>query len=243
MKKLIVLPIIFIFIALQLSAQKSRDVIYLKNGSIIYGTLTEIFQGQYKIKGTDGSLFIFNADEVERYAKESEGFEGRKRGGLGFSLEGGFLVGAQSTEYDAPFSFNSVISYTTDTKNLLGIGTGAEFLGKTYTPLFFEYRRLFRDTKASPFLFFRSGVMLYLGKDDDSYNNYYPQYYLVKDYSGGATVTAGCGISWAGQEVETYLSFAYRYAQTSYVQSEYSQHDVTYKNNFNRLEIKFGFKF
>jgi hypothetical protein len=45
------------------------------------------------------------------------------------------------------------------------------------------------------------------------------------------------------QEIETYLSFGYRYAQTSYMELNYNNQDVTYKNYYNRLEAKFGFKF
>jgi hypothetical protein len=56
-------------------------------------------------------------------------------------------------------------------------------------------------------------------------------------------LAVGTGISWAKEDMETYLSFAYRYAQTSYKQNNYNDIIYTYKNNYNRLEIKFGFKF
>ena len=66
---------------------------------------------------------------------------------------------------------------------------------------------------------------------------------MRKDYKGGASLGIGTGISWAKEESETYLTFAYRYAHTSYQQDDYNNVTYTYKNNFNRLEIKFGFKF
>ncbi len=55
--------------------------------------------------------------------------------------------------------------------------------------------------------------------------------------------TIGTGVSWAGNGVETNLSFAYRYARTGYIQSEYNQPNVTYTTNYNRLELKLGFRF
>ncbi len=72
---------------------------------------------------------------------------------------------------------------------------------------------------------------------------YNPYNYYPKDYKGGASLGLGTGISWAKQDIETYLSFSYRYAQTSYKQGSYNDVTYTYKNNYNRLEVKFGFKF
>jgi hypothetical protein len=239
MKKSIFFAILLIICAVNSYGQKSKDVLYLRNGSIIYGTLMEISNGQYKLKGSDGSIFIYSTGEVEKYAKEVPAFAGRKKSGMTFGLEAGLMVGAQSNEYKAPFSFNAIAGYTIEKKNTLGIGSGAEFLGKTFIPLFFEYKYTFRDKKVSPFLFARSGILMHAGPDetDDIY------YYNNKDYKGGATLTFGTGLSWAGEDIETYVSFAYRYAQTSYVQTEYNQQDVTYENNYNRLEVKFGFRF
>jgi hypothetical protein len=240
MKKISFISILLFITVLQSSGQKVKDVIYLKNGSMIYGTLIEISNNQYKLKGSDGSIFIYSSDEVDRYAKEAPEFAGRKKAGMTFALEAGLLVGAQTNEYKAPFSFNVIAGYTIEKKNSLGIGSGAEFLEKSFIPLFFEYRYTMRDRRVSPFLFLRSGILMHVGSDDDTDNTNYD---IKQDYKGGASLTFGTGLSWASEEVETYLSFAYRYAQTSYVQKEYNQQEVTYENNYNRLEVKFGFRF
>jgi hypothetical protein len=63
MKKFLSFVTILIFITLPLSAQKLKDALYLKNGSIIYGKLLEITDDKYKIQSSDGSLFIFSSDE------------------------------------------------------------------------------------------------------------------------------------------------------------------------------------
>jgi hypothetical protein len=239
MKKFSFLSILLIITVFQLSGQKAKDVLYLKNGSMIYGNLMEITNDQYKLKGSDGSIFIYSSAEVDRYAKEIPAFAGRKSSGMTFALEAGLMIGAQSNEYKAPFSFNAIAGYTIEKKNMLGIGTGAEFLGKTFVPLFFEYKYTFRDKRVSPFFFARGGYLMHVGPDDESDDYYYNN----RDYKGGATLTFGTGLSWAGEDVETYLSFAYRYAQTSYIQTDYNHQDITYENNYHRLEIKFGFRF
>jgi hypothetical protein len=240
MKKNLILLIMLTMITIPLSAQRAKDALYLKNGSVIYGKLLEISDNKYRIQTSDGSLFNFQSDEVDRFLKESPHFDGRKTSGAGFALEAGLLVGSQNSEFDAPFSFNIIVNYTSGTKNILGLGSGVEFMGSTYSPVFFEYKRLLNDRKTAPFIFFRGGALIHTGGNDeiDPYNSYYP-----RDYKGGASLAAGTGISWANEDMETYLSFAYRYAQTSYKQDNYNDITYTYKNNYNRLEVKFGFKF
>jgi hypothetical protein len=241
MKKHLIFIIMLTITLLPLSAQKTKDAIYLKNGSIIYGKLLEISENVYRIQTIDGSIFNYPANEVDKFLKEMPRFDGRKTSGVGFVLEAGLLIGSPNSEYVAPFSFNLLVNYTTATKNIIGVGSGVEFIGSTFSPVFAEYKRLFNEKKTAPFVFFRGGILLHAGGDEgDEPNN---PYYYPKDYKGGATFTIGTGISWAREDIETYLSFAYRYAQTSYSQKDYSNVTYTYENNYNRLEVKFGFKF
>jgi len=241
MKKNLIILILLTMIALPLSAQRTKDALYLKNGSIIYGRLLEIADEKYRIQTLDGSLFSFSSGEVDRFVKELPRYDGRKTSGFGFVIEAGLLIGSPESEISAPFSFNIIGNYTSGTNNIFGIGSGVEFFGSGFAPLFFEYKRLFNDRKTAPFIFFRGGTLFHTGGDDETYdynNSYYP-----RDYKGGASLAIGTGISWAKEDLETYLSFAYRYAQTSYKQKNYNDIVYTYKNNFNRLEVKFGFKF
>ena len=243
MKKHLVIVILLTIISLPLAAQKKKDALYLKNGSIIYGKLVEITDNQYKIQSSDGSMFIFPMTDVERFVKESPLFTGRKTEGFGIALEAGLLIGSQNTRYPAPFSFNFMVNYTLDTRNIFSAGTGVEFLGTPFTPLFLEYKYMLKDSKTCPFIFVRGGGILHMGSDDfNSYDNQYDR----KNFRGGPSFTLGTGISWAKEDVEPYLSFAYRFTSTSYDQKTWNNgdyYDYTYKDRYNRLEIKFGFKF
>ncbi len=243
MKKLLLLVIILIFTVITVSAQKKKDVLYLKNGSIIYGKLMEANDNQYTIKTPDGSIFIFSSTEVVKFVNETPQYDGRKKRGAGFAMEGGFLVGAQSSQYKAPFSFNIIGNMTLNTRNIFGIGSGVEYLGQPFTPLFLEYKYLFSDKKTTPFIFFRGGRLFHLREESKTDYYTYPQYNYTKSYSGGGTFTLGTGISWAKEYGETYLSFAYRNAHTSYSQNNNNQVRETFRFDYNRLEIKFGFRF
>lgn len=243
MKKHLEIAIMLIFFVLPLSAQKTKDVLYLKNGSMIYGKLVEATESQYKIRTEDGSIFIYPVTEVEKFVNEPLRFDGRKKDGFGFALEAGFLVGAQHSEYTAPFSFNFMGNYTSNTKNIFGIGSGVEYIGQSYMPVFAEYKHFLSDRKTTPFMFVRGGRLFHLNGEEQSSDYYYPSYNNTRSYSGGFSFTLGTGISWAKDENETYLSFAYRNAHTSYIDKNSSGMATTYNNTLNRLEIKFGFMF
>ena len=243
MKRKLILAILMICIPLILPAQKLKDALYLKNGSLIYGQLVEVTDATYKIRTSDGSLMIYPASEVEKFSQSPVYFEGRKAQGFSFSLEAGLLVGSQGSRFNAPLSFNILAGITSNTKNITSFGSGVEFIGRPYTPFFIEYKYVVNNNKTSPFLFLRGGAVVPFGGEESSTTtpNYYD--YGPKDYKGGLSFAFGSGISWAKPDHETYLSFAYRYAHISYTQSEPSRGDVSYEDSLNRLEIKFGFKF
>ena len=241
MKNYLVVFILLMISIFNISAQKSKDVLYLKNGSIVYGNLLEIVSDQYKIKTSDGRIFVFSASEVEKFSMEIHQFSGRKSEGIGFALEAGILLGSQDTEYEAPFSFNFLGGYTLNTKNIISAGSGVEFFGKPYIPLFLEYKYLVNEKRVTPFIYLRGGGVMHLGSDSEEYDVY--NQYEPYNYKGGLSLGVGTGISWARDDYESYLSFGYRYAHTSYQKKEYAQTESTYENIMNRLEIKFGFRF
>jgi hypothetical protein len=49
----------------------SVDILYLKNGSIIRGQVTELNSSAVKIKTADGSLFVYSMNDVDKMVKES----------------------------------------------------------------------------------------------------------------------------------------------------------------------------
>ena len=242
MKKKIFIIIILVISTLQINAQKPKDVLLLKNGSMIFGKLVEVNSDHYKMQTSDGSILIFPLQEVEKFTKEIPDFDGRKTTGFTFSLESGILIGSQNAKYSAPFSFNLLAGITSNTKNITSLGSGVEFIGRPFTPIFVEYKHIINNYKSSPFVFGRGGVVLPLGGDGEINTDFFP-YTGEERYKGGASFTFGTGISWAKTDYETYLSFGYRYIHTSYTRKEYNIGDVTYNNTLNRLEVKFGFKF
>ena len=70
MKKIITLLLLINF-TFTFAQDKTRDVLYLKNGSVIKGSITEMNPSTgIKIKTSDGSLFVYKMDEVLKTEKE-----------------------------------------------------------------------------------------------------------------------------------------------------------------------------
>jgi hypothetical protein len=96
MKK-IFLVLFLAFAFLSIESQTTRDVLYLKNGSIIYGSIVELIPDQQvKIKTSDGSIFVYQYADILKITKEemAPGVE------KGFHMHDGFYL---SFGYGASF--------------------------------------------------------------------------------------------------------------------------------------------
>ncbi len=71
---------IFLCAAAFAAAQEFEDVVYLKNGSVVRGTITaqELFpENSVTIETADGTTFVFKEDEIERITQERVGERGK----------------------------------------------------------------------------------------------------------------------------------------------------------------------
>jgi len=129
---------IAIFFCSNVFAQQGQyqDVIYLKNGSVVKGMITEFAPTKsYTIKTADGSIFVFKVEEIEKIAKElipnsansnrainSDSFVAGYRG----VIEGGF--GASSGSYGLnTVCFAISNGYQFNKKLYAGIATGLNY--------------------------------------------------------------------------------------------------------------------
>jgi hypothetical protein len=240
MKKILFLLIAFLVISSQTFAQQGRDALYLKNGSIVYGKLIEIKDGQYTIRTTDGLLFTFSSGEVEKFILGEQSMSKEVRindpNGFGFGIESGLLIGAGGENFPFLFSCNVMAAYTFGNLNTFSFVTGAELFDQVYMPLMMEYRFTILKSNISPFIYVRGGGLVSLSVDDE-----------YEDYKGGWTLGGGTGFKWPLAVYESYVRFGFRYGYTvcdkNYSDGGDSRFDYTYQSNFYRIEIKWGVKF
>lgn len=162
MKKLFAL-LFFVFISIVSFCQNNyQDVVYLKDGSIIRGTIIE--QVPYKlikIETTDRCVFVCKIDDIEKLTKETIQFKkkiildnsGLKPGYKGI-VELGYQIGMGEYGLDR-LKFNLVNGYQINPYFSVGIGTGLRYYFNSKAaliPVFSDFRANFMDNKVSPFL-------------------------------------------------------------------------------------------
>src|SRR4051812_46840298 len=76
------------------SAQHNRkDIVYLKNSSVVKGIILEMIpNGTIKIETTEGSLFVFKMEEVEKMEKEIVSGRGHSRNHKGDSTRNAQII-------------------------------------------------------------------------------------------------------------------------------------------------------
>ena len=68
----VLVPCLIVLATAPLFAQQMEDVVYLKNGEIVWGTIVEQIPGEsLKIQTADGSVFTYAMDEISKIVKES----------------------------------------------------------------------------------------------------------------------------------------------------------------------------
>ena len=71
----------FVALAFTMNAQQYQDVVYLKNGSVIHGIITEQIPNQsLKIETKDGSVFICDMNDVAKITKDFQVNEEKNQG-------------------------------------------------------------------------------------------------------------------------------------------------------------------
>jgi hypothetical protein len=163
-------------------------------------------------------------------------------------FENGFLIGNPEGQYPKPFS--SHLSFVKSFKNLyLGIGSGAEVIGRTYIPFFADIRYL--PFKSKPlFVYGKGGYNICLSNEykevDNTYYGYdsYWPYPTTTDYKwyGGTLAEAGFGIVLIMKNWDTSVSIGYRYQKTKYENTD-TTNKHTYENYYHRLALRIGFWF
>jgi hypothetical protein len=165
MKKLLFITLLFISNLLY-SQTIYQDVVYLKNGSKIKGVIIEqIPSVSLRIETTDGSVFVFKMEEIEKMTKEAtllkkdisseqniKSSEGLKKGYKGI-IDIGYQIGIGDYGMDR-LKFNFINGYQFNPNISIGLGLGLRYFivdGTAYVPIFTDFRTTFLDNNISPY--------------------------------------------------------------------------------------------
>lgn len=223
MKKYLILTVLAVLCLTAAQAQQYTEVVYLKNGSMIRGTVVEQVPGEsFKIRTADGSIFVYRMDEVQKITKEqSRGVSNSTWNGKKYRghLDLGYLINARPGG-----SILNRVELTTShgamvlPKLFVGAGIGLTYfhdIDAFTLPIFANVRATFPLNKAYIFADGRVGYAMGLTDSNDN-GLYWAQ-------------SVGVGI----RKIELSLGYL----------SQYVPIGDGYNFNLGALAIRFGVRF
>ena len=234
--------LVFSCLAIPLLAQKKgwQDVVYLKNGSIIRGELTEDpGNGTVKIETIGRNLFVFTAAEIEKVSRDlvRPAFKYPFTTGYLNMTEAGLSVGnssAWNSGRHVDISLQTFNGYQFASYFALGLTAGMDaYTGITLLPLGIGLRGDLAKTKNRPYYSFDAGYAL------DWLNN--PR--LSGNRQGGFFWSPGAGMKLSGKTNRAFLiSLAYR-RQASSLEMPFRNGTSITENKFKRVLFRMGMSF
>ena len=192
MKK-IVICLFALMISTMAFVTMAQDVVYLKNGSVIKGSVIEMIPNQsIKVQTADGSLFVYQMNEVDRIERDAQKQNNQVEEVTDDYLERGFRglvdLGAHFGFGDAADNYQVSAAFTGgyQINRMLFVGGGIaptlnifdyegyrddEVITTFLLPIYTAVRLDFINTKVTPF--FDGRVGYYLNTDDIDYSDLY----------------------------------------------------------------------
>jgi len=226
-----------------LHAQDERDIIYLKNGSIYKGDITEYIPNNHAIiKLLDDRIIVVQADQIERMAIGKDdiikkNLDIKQKGYFHNSMIGPQWGRSKYGNTDVNFAYNTVNGYRIKNHHI-GLGLGMEkHSGNWYVPIYADYSYHILKGHISPIVGINGGLMQPLNKSTGS------EY----DFTKGSFMGGRIGfVAYSNSHFAFLLNFTYRYIHLS--GAEYSRnlswnetYDVSGSARLHRLGITMGF--
>ena len=242
LKKLLLLIVLMVSCSLGTYAQgKMTDVVYLKDGSIIRGTIVEQILGKsLKIETADGSVYNYPIDQVEKIAKErvmkkrsifgeeTENtppfpYKGNDYAITGFRgmIDVGYIAGA----IKGP-ELGVSLGYQINNYLFVGAGAGVQYATDLETiniPVFADVRGNLMTGSILPFVALRIGYGKLIDSSLDG--GFYCHPFAGVKFMVTPKNATTLAIGWSTNKYET-----------SYM-------DVHFKTSLNALTLKLGYEF
>ncbi len=253
-KKLLLTVMLLLMVCGAMAQNNKQDVVYLKNGSIIRGSIIEFIPDKYvKIEIIGGNVFVYQIGEIEKCVKETpinvnrnetsvpseevvgKDTSGIKRGyygvfemGTGFS--GGYMEGPLRTR------IHIINGYRINPWIALGMGFGFRAYpgDDLFMPLFVDIRTNFLNKKTSPYVSLDAGY----GFNLDDVNR------------GGPMISPTLGVSVKLKKrfaINLGLSYEWQRSKTSYYLYDYIYPAYYYpsptRESTHTISFQFGISF
>lgn len=194
--------------AIGLCAQINYDIIFLKDGSIYRGHVSEYLPNDHvTMKLMDDRIITVQSEQImkmtvgkdvvvrKRFDVKSKGYFHNSLLGLQFGNAGHYIT-------TATFAYNTVNGYRINNHHM-GLGLGIEHhIGNWYVPLYADYSFHFLKGRTSPVLGINGGFMLPLRNEFRGQN----------DYSKGNFIGGRVGVvAYSNPHFAILVNLTYRY--------------------------------
>jgi hypothetical protein len=185
MKHIKIFSLLSLAMVLGFAASAQNDVVRLKDGSMIRGTIIEYIVGDHvRIKTLEGNVYEYKADQLQTTRMgDTKTFEAKTKGY--YNITGiGFTIGQGSYGPSAGVNLHTINGYQWNSHLMTGIGAGIEYLkNQAQIPLFVDARWNLLKGNFTPVVGAMAGYSLALGG-----NRYYDWYNGQQDKNyGGLT--------------------------------------------------------
>lgn len=223
-----------------LHAQNREDIVYLKDGSILRGKVTENISGvKTTIEISGRNIFVLPDTLIKMILFDQE-IPRQVRANPASPIEMASSVNFYGgSENSGGFTF--ITSYRFPFRLSTGVGVGIEWFDHQQIPFMADVRYYFMKGSWSPCVYALGGYAVPLSnKDEMSYQEYY----------GGALAGAGAGMRFDFNKRNALVfNIGYRYQKTKTLygyygwSSSYPQYETERYDTYNRLTFSFGFLF
>jgi hypothetical protein len=228
-----VLLIVFLFTFLSLGAQQKRDVISLRNGSILRGIILEQHDTLVKILTCGESVFAIPAHEVLNIRQErARSMESAPRKGYLGQISMGVLIGTGEDENPAPFSAMFEHQYRFNKVVALGGFFGFEELNENTMPLGGVLKLFIPAGRTDLFWSMNGGYSVSLQKPEEEGTE--------KATGGGMAGTELGVIIPVSKGAALTVALGYRYSKLNYQMNDWWRGDYERDITYQRFSLRFG---
>lgn len=230
---------------ISVSAQKTQDVVYLHNGSMVRGQLIEKIEGSHvKIETADGSLWVFPMAEVKEVGTantpaRSKDFAQSPRGFYNL-LDAGIMSGQSGDESIHSPSVHTIGGYRFNPHLAAGLGVGIENFEIPLAPVFAEGRYyVLKKGRFSPFVALQGGYAIPLKNYRDFENEWINK--------GGIMANANIGLrNYINSNLGLVVSAGFRHQQSVSKQVYWwftDTDEASLIHRYNRFVFRIGLVF
>lgn len=253
MKKILLLTFSLLF-SLIAFCQDQGKTFYLKNGSIITGIVIEEIPGkEYKVKTSDGNVFVLKADEIEKIVlveKQNKVQKMKESLDLNhtFFTNNGLSIGGMFSENYESYNFALTTINGIKLNNSLALGLGLEyqkFKNGYYLPVYLNVQWNLSENPSTFFTNVGGGFAVSGNRENIKViNPFSGEYEVAIKYSNGIYGKFGFGYQ-RPLTKQTNMYLTLNYSLISYDSRTWLYDDVFLENEgiYSLVSIKFGIEY